>query len=392
MLRAVIFDMDGVIIDSEPEHARAAIMVFERYGVDADISYCSSFIGSSTKNMCEDAINRFGMDVSVDELLDEMNRAKKELAQKEGYKPIEGVIEVIKTLYKAGVKLAVASSSSPLEIEDVVKSLGIRKYFNKLVSSSDVEKPKPAPDTFKLALSKLGISEKETIVIEDSEFGVEAAKAAGITCIGYINPNSGCQKLTKADVLLEKFTGLSIHFFEYTLQRAHGLPVQITSTKRLIIRELAVSDIKELYPVYTDAKVRKYIENIDDYMENEMEKQKAYIKNVYAFYGYGLWGVFSKTTGKIIGRCGIENHMIDGKEEIMLSYLLDSQHWGYGYALECCHAVLEYAHEELDIHRIVAVIDVDNIRSINTAQKLGMVCEKDFIHNGREVHLYAVNL
>ncbi len=392
MLRAVIFDMDGVIIDSEPDHARAALMVFERYGADVDISYCSSFIGSSTKKMCEDAVDRFGIDVSVDELLDEMNRAKKELAVREGYKPIEGVKEVIKVLYRAGVKLAVASSSSPSEIEDVVKALGIKKYFNKLVSSSNVEKPKPAPDTFNLALSKLGVSEKETIVIEDSEFGVEAAKAAGMACIGYINPNSGSQNLAKADVLLEKFTGLSVHFFEYTLQRFQGMPVQITSTKRLIIRELAVSDVKELYPIYTDAKVRKYIENIDDYMENEMEKQKAYIKNVYAFYGYGLWGVFSKTTGKIIGRCGIENHVVDGKEEIMLSYLLDSQHWGYGYALECCHAVLEYAREELSIHRIVAVIDVGNLRSIKTAQKLGMECEKDFTHNGRKVHLYAINL
>ena len=123
-----------------------------------------------------------------------------------------------------------------------------------------------------------------------------------------------------------------------------------------------------------------------------MEKQKAYIKNVYAFYGYGLWGVFSKTTGKIIGRCGIENHMVDGQEEIMLSYLLDSQHWGYGYALECCHAVLEYVREELDIHRVVAVIDVSNSRSIKTAQKLGMECEKDFVYNGRNAHLYAINL
>ena len=392
MLRAVIFDMDGVIIDSEPDHARAALMVFKRYGADADISYCSSFIGSSTKKMCEDAVSRFGIDVSVDELLDEMNKAKKELAVKEGYKTIEGVKEVIKILYRAGIKLAVASSSSPSEIEDVVKALGIKKYFNKLVSSSNVDKPKPAPDTFNLALSKLGVSEKETIVIEDSEFGVEAAKAAGMACIGYINPNSGSQNLTKADVLLEKFTGLSVHFFEYTLQRSLGLPVQITSTKRLIIRELAVSDIKELYPIYTDAKIRKYIENIDDYMENEMEKQKAYIKNVYAFYGYGLWGVFSKTTGKIIGRCGIENHMVDGQEEIMLSYLLDSQHWGYGYALECCHAVLEYVREELDIHRVVAVIDVSNSRSIKTAQKLGMECEKDFVYNGRNAHLYAINL
>ncbi len=390
MLKAIIFDMDGVIINSEPGHANAALSVLRKHNADVDISYCKGFTGSSTKSMCEDAVKRFGIDSTAEELLSEMNRAKKEIILKEGYPVIDGITELVKRLYKAGYKLAVASSSSASEIEDTVKALNIKKYFDKLVSSSNVKRPKPAPDIFELALSKLGVSAKETIVIEDSDFGIEAAKAAGIACAGYINPDSGEQLLEKADVLIESFVNLSVHFFEYTLQRSQGLPVNITSTKRLVIRELAVSDIKEIYPIYTDPQIRKYIENIDDYMENEIEKQKAYIQNVYSFYGYGLWGVFSKTTGRLIGRCGIENHIIDGKEEIMLSYLLDSQHWGYGYALECCNAVLRYAYEELDIHRIVAVIDTSNSRSINTAQKLGMKCEKEFMHNNRKSFLYAI--
>ena len=153
-----------------------------------------------------------------------------------------------------------------------------------------------------------------------------------------------------------------------------------------------MSDIKELYPVYQDKNIRKYIDNIDDYLEMEMEKQKAYIKNVYGFYGYGLWGIFSKTTGHLIGRCGIENQTIDGNQEIALSYLLDSEHWGYGYALECCRAVLDYALNELDIHRIVAVIDIDNTRSINTAQKLGMKCEKNITYKDRICHLYSISM
>lgn len=390
MLKAVIFDMDGVIINSEPDHAEAALSVLGKYNADVDISYCKGFTGSPAKSMCEDAIKRFGIDMEADRLLLEINKAKKEIILKKGYHVTDGITGLIKRLYKAGFKLAVTSSSSVSEIEDAVKALNIRKYFDKLVSSASTSNPKPAPDIFNLALSKLGVSAKETIVIEDSESGIEAAKAAGIACAGYINPGSGEQSLKKADVLIESFDNLSTHFFEYTLQRSQGLPVNITSTKRLLIRELAVSDIKEIYPIYTDPQVRKYIENIDDYMENEIEKQKAYIQNVYSFYGYGLWGVFSKTTGRLIGRCGIENHVIDGKDEIMLSYLLDSQHWGYGYALECCNAVLKYAYEELDIHRIVAVIDTGNSRSIKTAQKLGMKCEKEFVHNNRKSFLYVI--
>ncbi len=392
ILKAVIFDMDGVIIDSEPSHARSAVEVCAKYGINIDVEYCKNFIGSSTKKMCETIVKEFDTDVTAEELLAAMNQGKKDYVKREGHTIIPGVKDFIKRLYQAGLHLAIASSSSPAEIEDVVKSLGIKKYFDKLVSSSHVAHPKPAPDTFELALSKLGADAKDSIIIEDSSFGVAAAKAAGVACVGFINPNSGNQDLSKADVLLNSFTDLSVRFLEQTLQRSLGQPVVITDTKRLIIRELAVSDVKELYPIYTDPQIRKYIDNIDDYFEEEVEKQRAYIQNVYSFYGYGLWGVFSKTTGGIIGRCGIENQMVDGKEEISLSYLLDSQHWGYGYAVECCTAVLDYARDELDIHRIVAVIDYDNSRSIKTAQKIGMKCEKDITYRNRECLLYAIEL
>ena len=135
MLKAIIFDMDGVIIDSEPSHAKVALNVYKAHGIDADIDYCKSFIGSSTKKMCEDSIKKFSMNISSEDLLAEMNAEKKRLAATEGYPPLPGVKELIKKLYSAGYHLAIASSSSITEIEDVVKSLNIKKYFTKLISS-----------------------------------------------------------------------------------------------------------------------------------------------------------------------------------------------------------------------------------------------------------------
>lgn len=390
MLKAVIFDMDGVIIDSEPQHAKAALRVFKRHGAHTDYSYCASFIGSSTKKMTEDAIARFGFTMPQEELLQEMNAEKKAVLKEEGYVILPGVKELIKNLYQQGIRLAIASSSSATEIKHAVKALGIQKYFTKLISCSHVEHPKPAPDTFLLVLKELGISPKEAVVVEDSCFGSQAAKAAGITCVGYVNLHSGKQDLSAADVLLESFEGIDYRFFKNVLSRSTGKPVIIADTKRLIIREMSTEDVPNMYEIYQNPEVRKYIPDIDEYLEVEMEKQAAYIRNVYSFYGYGIWGVYSKTTKQLIGRCGIENLSIDGKEEIALSYLLDNKHWGYGYALECCRAVFEYAKSELDISRIVAVIDKENIRSIQTAKNLSMVFEKELSYKGRDCVLYSI--
>lgn len=391
MLKAIIFDMDGVIIDSEPQHAQAAMQVFKRHGADAGYDYCASFIGSSTRAMTEDAIKKFGIDTPPEELLREMNAEKKKVLKEEGYTILPGIRELIRNLYHNGLRLAIASSSSPSEIENTVKTLGIKKYFTKLISSSHVEHPKPAPDSFLLALKELGVNAKETMVVEDSCFGAQAAKAAGITCVGFVNPHSGQQDLSAANVLLESFEAIDYRFFKNVHMRSKGKPITIADTKRLIIREMSTEDVPNMYEMYKNPEVRKYIPDIDEYLEVEVEKQAAYIRNVYSFYGYGIWGVFSKTSRKMIGRCGIENLMIDGREEIALSYLLDNTHWGYGYALECCNAVFDYARKELDISRIVAVIDKDNARSIHTAKNLNMTLEKEITYKGRNSLLYSID-
>ena len=169
-LKAIIFDMDGVIIDSEPQHGRAALKVLHKYGADADMSYHEQFIGSSTANMAQKVISDFSLSLSPEELLAELNQAKREIHKEEGYPSLPGICELIPKLAASGWKLAIASSSNPAEINAVVSSLGIRKYFDQLVSSSNVAHPKPAPDTFQLALKKLGVSAEEAIVVEDSSY------------------------------------------------------------------------------------------------------------------------------------------------------------------------------------------------------------------------------
>lgn len=308
------------------------------------------------------------------------------------YKPVAGIQTLLEELHKNQIRLAVTSFSSHREIEGITRSFGLQKYFDKLFYAPEGTAPFPSPDFFLYAVEKMGLSLREVLVVSASQEGILAADAAGIASVGYYNALAGDQPLDKAAVVVGSLEDLDTMFFENVLRRSLGEPVTIANTRRLIIRELAENDIEDMYQIYQDPQVKIYIDNIDDYKEAEANKLRAYIKNVYSFYGYGLWGVFSKTTKGLIGRCGIENHMIDGKDEIMLSYILDSQHWGYGYALECCKAVLSYAKDELGIERVVAVIDKKNQRSINTVTKLGMTPEKEIQYQNRDSILFAKNI
>lgn len=391
MLKAVIFDMDGVLIDSEPLHAKAAVIALKDYGKELPIEYCYNFIGSTTKHMLETIIKDYNLPVSTTELTAKYQEKKHRLIKEEGHIAVPFTKELIIDLYNHGVKLAIASSSTLEEIEDVVNQLDIRQYFDKLVSGATVKHPKPAPDIFIKAMNELGIHNKECIIIEDSSNGVRAANSANIPAIGFINKNSGNQDLSKAYTLIESFEEIDYEFIKNTYLHANDMPVTITKTDRLIIRELTVEDIPNLFTIYQNPEVTKYIDELDKSLDIEIEKHKAYIRNGYHFYGYGLWGVFEKETDKLIGRCGIQNTTIEDKIEIELGYLLDQNNWGNGYAIECAKATIDYAFNKLYMNRIVAVIDPFNIHSIRVAENIGMKLEKQIEKNGHVYNLYSIN-
>ncbi|WP_310603916.1 GNAT family N-acetyltransferase [Anaerosporobacter sp.] len=390
MLKAVIFDMDGVLVDSEPLNLQALINTLKEFDVDLTLDYCSQFIGVCVADTMEQIINDYNLNVSIDELKHANKLTQRKMVKEEGYPPIPFVKTLIQDLYRNGIKMAVASSSSESDVKRITKMLGLNKYFDVIVGGDAVEHSKPDPAIFNLALKELGLSASQAIVIEDSMNGTIAAENAQIKSIGFLNPNSGNQDLSRSCVLIESFQDIDYHFIDSEYRRAYDLPVEITKTKRLVIRELTVDDIKIMYQIYQDPKVKEFIDDIDNYLQTEIDKHKAYIKNVYSFFGYGLWGVFKKDSNELIGRCGIQNRTIDERMEIELGYLLDGNHWGMGYALECTKAVLSYAFEYLGIQRIVASIDTRNVRSIGLAKKIGMDLEKEITDNNHQCYLYVI--
>lgn len=162
--------------------------------------------------------------------------------------------------------------------------------------------------------------------------------------------------------------------YEEIYCRLAGLPFQIFETERLLVRESTVEDVEDFYHIYQDPSITYYMEDLFEDPEQEREYMKDYIKKIYGFYGYGMWTVIQKKSGKIIGRAGLS--VREGYELAELGFMIGKEYQRCGYAYEVCREILNYAKEELEFNEIQALVEPENIASKNLLKKLGFVYEK----------------
>ncbi|OKK03371.1 hydrolase [Streptomyces sp. CB03234] len=180
---AVIFDLDGTLVDSEPNYYEAGRRLLERYGVtDFGWDRHTDFIGIGTRETLEVLKEEYGIDAPIEELLAGKNRHYLELARAatEVFPEMRAFVEL---LHARGVPMAVASGSSRAAIEAVLGGTGLDAYLTTLVSAEEVERGKPAPDVFLEAARRLGVEPAHCVVLEDAPPGAAAATAAGMRCI-----------------------------------------------------------------------------------------------------------------------------------------------------------------------------------------------------------------
>lgn len=211
MLEAVIFDMDGVIIDSEPFHLVICLELFKDLNINITEDEYKTFIGVSNKSMWTTLKSKYGLKKTVTELAALHSEANIRYFEENEEKPINGVIEILESLKKNGIKIALASSSPMEGIRLVLNKFKISEYFQVVISGENLERGKPAPDIFLKAAAMLRVEPEYCTVIEDSNHGVTAAKAAGMRCIGFQNPSSGNQNLEEADLIVSSLEDLSFH-------------------------------------------------------------------------------------------------------------------------------------------------------------------------------------
>ncbi|MES2544264.1 MAG: HAD family hydrolase [Bacteroidota bacterium] len=217
MIKTVIFDMDGVIVDTEPVHRYAYFQHFDELNINVTEEMFTTFTGNSTRNVFQKVKENFGLNHEVEDLIQRKRTIFNDaFDNKSDLELLEGVEKLIKDLYQNGMQLILASSASKVTIERVFRRFNLHQYFSHIVSGEDFPKSKPHPAIFEFAAS-LSLAPKENcIVIEDSGNGVKAAKAAGIFCVGYNSFHSKLQDLSEADVVVN-------HFDELSFERVRGL-------------------------------------------------------------------------------------------------------------------------------------------------------------------------
>lgn len=201
--KAIIFDMDGVLLDSEPIHEQSRQIMFQELNIVLDDTFPDP-IGKSACDFWNLILERLHLPGTGREKEEQHYRLISKLIQENHVKESEGLIEVLEWAKKKGMKIGLASSSSRFLVEDVLRILKLEPYFDLAVAGDEVTVKKPSPEIYQKVLDAFGISGDEAVAVEDSSSGVTAAKAAGIYCFGYVNPTSGDQDLSAADCRITK--------------------------------------------------------------------------------------------------------------------------------------------------------------------------------------------
>ena len=223
-VKAVILDMDGVLVDTEHLHMKAFEVFLAEYNLVADQQFLLSLIGTSIEDNFRMFYKRFPLfrEKDMQKLISNRNNIYLDLVRQEPLAPMSGVIEVLDYCLNNNIKTALASSSDQEQVHLILEKLDSnRNYelnlynsFHTVVAGDMVNEKKPAPDIYKKALNDLQVDPQNSVAVEDSQAGVSSAKNAGIFCFALENSYNDVYQMTGPDYILNTLHDLVEILFE----------------------------------------------------------------------------------------------------------------------------------------------------------------------------------
>jgi len=211
MIEAIIFDMDGTLVDTEPFNTEIEKRQFRLNEISVSDEEHQKYLGIASEVMWREIAERHNLQVPVEKLLEQNHIESLRYFSEINEIPImPGLIDLLEKLQAKKYIMAVASSSTPEIIDLILNKTNLKKYFQVIVSAEQAGKSKPEPDVFLLAAEKLGIHPANCLVVEDSPNGIKAAQAAGMTCVAYEGPSADTRLQKEADAVIQNYTQLGM--------------------------------------------------------------------------------------------------------------------------------------------------------------------------------------
>ncbi len=226
--------------------------------------------------------------------------------------------------------------------------------------------------------------EKEsTLFVTDKGILLRELKRLGRYVIALLYENNGQEDFTGASYAVTDIGELSLDSFDKAYRRMAGKPWTVLETERCTVRETTVEDVDEFYRIYAEPSITYFMDRLYDTPEEEKAYVREYIEKIYGFYGYGMWSIVQRETGRVIGRAGLSWR--EGFDLPEIGFVIEVPCQRMGYAYEVCRAVVDYGMEELGFCRIQALVEKENEASVGLCRKLGFERE-DSVESGGKVY------
>ena len=223
-------------------------------------------------------------------------------------------------------------------------------------------------------------ADKEALYITDSESTYHTLRQQDKYVLPYRHKGNSDKSYAGALYVIEQIEEIDYETIDMAYRRLAGLPWEILTTERCIIRETIVEDVDSFYRIYAEPEITKYMEDLYADRDAEIAYIRDYQEKVYGFYGYGMWTILAKD-GTVIGRAGISWR--EGFDLPELGFVIGVPWQRRGYAYEVCIAILTYAHKELGMTKIQALVMQGNSKSESLCRKLGFQYMEQTILNGQ---------